>query len=82
MNNSESTYLYDGTWEDLLTLVFWLFSKRIKPFGIKSEDQYGENLLYPAIKPMIERDFSYSKKSVSKDIWHILFFAFLTNESD
>lgn len=64
MNNSESTYLYDGTWDGLLTLIFWLFSKRIKPFGIKVEEQYEENLLYPAIKPMIASDFSFSRSCV------------------
>lgn len=81
MNNSESTYLYDGTWDGLLTLIFWLFSKRIKPFGIKVEEQYEENLLYPAMKPMIASDFSFSKKKVSNNIWRILFLVFLTEES-
>ena len=82
MNNSESTYLYDGTWDGLLTLIFWFFSKRIKPFGIKVEEQYEENLLYPAIKPMIASDFSFSRKKVSNNIWRILFLVFLTEESD
>ena len=82
MNNSESTYLYDGTWDGLLTLIFWLFSKRIKPFGIKVEEQYEENLLYPAIKPMIASDFSFFRKKVSNNIWRILFLVFLTEESD
>ena len=56
---------------------FLAFFKRIKPFGIKVEEQYEENLLYPAIKPMIASDFSFSRKKVSNNIWRILFLVFL-----
>ena len=82
MNQNDITYLYDGTWEGLLLLVFWLFSNRMKPFDIQVEDQYKDNLLYPAIKPVIDSDFSCFKKKFSRKIWYILFLVFLTEESD
>ena len=39
------TYLYDGTFEGLLTLVFELFTKKTMPIKIENINEYTPNLL-------------------------------------
>ena len=53
MKESNFTYIYDGTWEDLLKVISWLFKEKRKPFQIIEETQYENNLLSLPFKPVI-----------------------------
>lgn len=53
MKQSEMIYLYDGSLDSLLTLIFFLFQERIEPFDIQ-EEHYQPNLLEQVLYPNLD----------------------------
>ena len=82
MKESNFTYIYDGTWEDLLKVISWLFKEKRKPFQIIEETQYENNLLTPPFKPVINIKTLTLKKYISKEVLKISYYVFLSNEKD
>ena len=58
MKESNFVYIYDGTWEDLVKVISWLLKEKRKPFQIKEETQYENNLLTPPFKPVLNKENS------------------------
>ena len=82
MKESNFTYIYDGTWEDLLKVISWLFKEKRKPFQIIEETQYENNLLSPPFKPVINKENVIDKKYIPKEVLKISYYVFLSNEKD
>ena len=82
MKESNFTYIYDGTWEELLKVISWLFKEKRKPFQIIEETQYENNLLSPPFKPVINIKTLTLKKYISKEVLKISYYVFLSNEKD
>lgn len=81
------TFLYDGTFDGFLTIVFICYSSRTLPQKIFSEAEYTANFLDHTI--YIETDFEKSKrvfngieKSISYTTLYNTYYAFLSNEKD
>ncbi len=81
------TFLYDGTFDGFLTIVFICYSSRTLPQKTFSEAEYTANFLDHTI--YIETDFEKSKrvfngidKSISYTTLYNTYYAFLSNEKD
>ena len=81
------TFLYDGTFDGFLTIVFNCYSNKTLPQKIFSELEYITNFLDRTI--YIETDFEKSKrvfngieKSISYTTLYNTYYAFLSNEKD
>lgn len=79
------TYLYDGTFDGFLNLVFYSYSNKILPQKIFPKDSYIPNFLDKTI--FIETDFEKSKrvfngieKNIGYDALYNTYYAFLSNE--
>ena len=75
-------YIYDGTWEDLVKVISWLLKEKRKPFQIKEETQYENNLLTPPFKPVINKENVIAKNYFPKEVLKISYYVFLSNEKD
>lgn len=81
------TYLYDGSFEGFLTIVFDAYSSKTLPQKIYNYYNYEENFLDKTI--YIETDYKKSKRvfdGIEKNICHEALYnaynAFLSNEKD
>lgn len=82
-----ATYLYDGTWEGFLTIVFNSYSNKTLPQKIFSEADYSPNFLDKTL--FIQTDFEKSKrvftgieKNIGYDALYNTYYAFLSNEKE
>ncbi len=82
MKESNFVYIYDGTWEDLVKVISWLLKEKRKPFQIKEETQYENNLLTPPFKPVINKENVIAKNYFPKEVLKISYYVFLSNEKD
>ena len=82
MKESNFIYLYNGTWEDLLKLIFWLLKEKRKPLQIMEEIKYENNLLSSPFKPVIDPKILNFKKNVSKEVLKISYYVFLSSEKE
>lgn len=78
-------YLYDGSFEGLLTIVFYSYIKKEFPYSILSKNLYSTNLLDTT--KQIETDFEKSQrifngivKNISYSTLYNAYYAFLSNE--
>ena len=83
----DKIYLYDGTFEGLLTITFKCFIEKAFPQKIYNTSEYIENFLYTTIS--INTDIEKSTriwngilKNISYDTLYISYYAFLSNEKD
>lgn len=81
------TYLYDGTFDGFLTIVFNSYASKTLPQKIFSEANYSPNFLDETL--MIETDFEKSKrvftgieKNIGYTALHNTYYAFLSNEKE
>lgn len=81
------TYLYDGTFDGFLTIVFNSYASKTLPQKIFSEANYSLNFLDETL--MIETDFEKSKrvftgieKNIGYTALHNTYYAFLSNEKE
>lgn len=75
-------YIYDGDFISLINLVFYLISKNIKPYSIKTEE-YLPNLFEEVIKLNVQDEvIDEIIKSIGGYIFRILFYVFLSNEEN
>ena len=77
MKESNFVYIYDGTWEDLVKVISWLLKEKRKPFQIKEETQYENNLLTPPFKPVINKENVIAKNYFPKEVLKISYYVFL-----
>ena len=82
-----TTYLYDGTWDGFLTIVFNCYSNKTLPQKIFSETDYSPNFLDKTFT--IKTDFEKSKrvfagieKNIGYDALYNTYYAFLSNEKE
>lgn len=82
-----TTYLYDGTFDGFLTIVFNSYSNKTLPQKIFSEADYSPNFLDKTL--YIPTDFEKSKrvftgieKNIGYDALHNAYYAFLSNEKE
>lgn len=81
------TYLYDGTFDGLLTIVFDCYSTRTLPQKIESEKTYIDNflddvILIPANYEKSERVFKGIEKNICYDTLYNSYYTFLSNEEN
>ena len=81
------TYIYDGTFDALLPIVFDAYSNKVLPQKIYSNDNYVENFLDRTL--YIQTDYEKSKRvfdGIEKNICYEALYnsynAFLSNEKD
>lgn len=81
------TYIYDGTFEGLLTIVFDSYIDKTLPQKIVSENNYTENFLDKTT--FINTDYEKSQrifdgivKNICKDALYNSYYAFLSNDRD
>ena len=81
------TFLYDGTFEGLLTAIYDSFYSKVPPIGIFKSESYNSLLLYEII--YIETDEIKAKKVMNAIITKIdsktlqnLYIVFLSNNKD
>lgn len=81
------TYLYDGTWDGFLTMVFNSYASKTLPQKIFSESDYFPNFLDKTLR--IETDFEKSKrvfrgieKNIGYDALYNTYYGFLSNEPE
>ena len=81
------TYIYDGTFDGLLTIVFDAYSNKVLPQKIYSNDNYVENFLDRT--QYIQTDYEKSKRvfdGIEENICYEALYnsynAFLSNEKD
>ena len=81
------TYIYDGTFDGLLTIVFDAYSSKVLPQKVYSDDNYIENFLDRT--QYIQTDYEKSKRvfdGIEKNICYEALYnsynAFLSNEKD
>ena len=81
------TYIYDGTFDGLLTIVFDAYSSKVLPQKVYSDDNYIENFLDRT--QYIHTDYEKSKRvfdGIEKNICYEALYnsynAFLSNEKD
>lgn len=82
-----TTYLYDGTFDGFLTIVFNSYSNKTLPQKIFSEADYAPNFLDKTL--YIPTDFEKSKrvftgieKNIGYDALYNAYYAFLSNEKE
>ena len=85
-NNTNTTYLYDGTFEGLLTIVFDCYINKQIPINVMSKNSYIPNLL--DITEYISTDYQKSErifngisKNISYDTLYNAYYAFLAEDS-
>ena len=81
------TYLYDGTFDGLLTIVFDSYANKILPQKIYSQDEYVSNFLDKTL--FIKSDYEKSQrvfngieKNIGYDALYNSYNAFLSNEKE
>lgn len=81
------TYLYDGTFDGFLTIVFNSYASKTLPQKIFSKADYSPNFLDKTL--LIETDFEKAKrvftgieKNISYDTLYNTYYAFLSNEKE
>lgn len=75
MNN---VYLYDGSFDSLISLIFTLIEKNIIPSDIKSEKEYKLNIIDNFIN-LETKQINYMNK-LSFKIIHAIYFVYLSND--
>lgn len=87
MKKSDKVYIYDGTFEGILTIVYKVFSEKIIPFDIMKEGIYKTNLF--GSYEYVETNYDMSSrvmKSIPSKISDLAFYyvynAFLCNKKD
>lgn len=80
-------YLYDGTFDGLLTIVFDCYSSKTLPQNVKCKDLYVNNFLdnvvfIPTIYEKSDRVFKGIDKNICYDALFNSFYAFLSNAED
>ena len=81
------TFLYDGTFDGLLTIVFDCYSSKTLPQKIENEQTYYDNFLEDAViiysdYEKSERVFKGIEKNICYDALYNSFYAFLSDEKD
>lgn len=81
------TYLYDGTFDGFLTIVFYCYVSKTLPQKIYPETNYTPNFLEKTLT--IKTDFEKAKrvfigieKNISHDTLYNTYYAFLSNEKE
>ena len=79
-----NTYLYDGTFLSLLTVIGSLFKMHIEPYDIKSKDDYVPNLLDKPEELHFNKNntFAFMNKVFSPLIIGTIYYVFLSNRKD
>lgn len=77
------TYIYDGSFEGLLTVIYEAFYATVKPDDIKTKDDYVENFLVEKIHIKTDGDKSQKvydaiEKKISKESLKRVFYAYLS----
>ena len=83
MNNF--IYLYNGTFLNLISVIEYLISNKIKPINIKSEYNYEENLFDKTFKLDLKDSEIFIEKIVrdaSSYVLKLIFYVFLSNEKN
>jgi len=86
-SNIEKIYLYDGTFNGLLTIVFDSYLSKTIPLNIISESEYTFNLLDSTEKIFTDEEksqriFNGVVKNISYDALYYSYYAFLSNGKD
>lgn len=81
------TFLYDGTFDGLLTIVFDCYSSKTLPQKIENEQTYYDNFLEDTViiysdYEKSERVFKGIEKNICYDALYNSFYAFLSDEKD
>lgn len=81
------TFLYDGTFDGLLTIVFDCYSSKTLPQKIENEQTYYDNFLENTVNiysdyEKSERVFKGIEKNICYDALYNSFYAFLSDEKD
>lgn len=81
------TYLYDGTFDGLLTIVFDSYSNKTLPQKIYTQNSYIPNFLDKTVKfetnfEKSQRVFNGIEKNIGYDALYNSYYAFLSNEKD
>lgn len=84
---SNKTYLYDGTFDGLLTIVFDCYVLKKLPLKIIAEDKYIPNILDNIEKVITdynksERIFNGIVKNISYDVLYNSYYAFLAEDNE
>lgn len=79
-----NTYLYDGEYKSLLSLINVLIRDKIEPLNIKCEKEYIDSLFDEPIYLKLENDKELSelKKSIPINILKTCYYAFLSSEDN
>lgn len=80
-------YLYDGTFDGLLTIVFDCYSTKTLPQNIENEKNYNNNFLdntvfIPSNYEKSERVFKGIEKNICYDALYNSYYTFLSNEKN
>ena len=82
MRESNLIYLYNGTWDELLKVIFWLGKEKRKPLQILEEIKYENNLLAKPFKPILDQKVLTLKKYIPKEILKISYYVFLSSSQE
>jgi len=86
LSTNSITYIYDGTFEGLLTIVFDTYIQKCFPSSIIAEENYIPNILDNTKKIVTdfaksERIFNGIVKNISYDALYHSYYAFLSNDN-
>ncbi len=86
-NVIEKTYVYDGSFEGLLTIVFDCYIQKIIPRKIVSQDEFAQNFLENFENKQTEEEkanriFHGIVKNISYDTLYNSYYAFLSNTTE
>ena len=82
MMETNFTYLYDGTWENLIELIFWLIKEKRKPLEIIEEEKYEPTLFNMPIKPIRNGNTKDMEKRMPRESLRIAYYVFLSNKKN
>lgn len=86
-NVIEKTYVYDGSFAGLLTMVFDCYTKKVIPFKIVSQDEFEANFLEDFERKQTEEEkasriFHGIVKNISYEALYNSYYAFLSNTKE